>query len=726
MTPDYDAVLTIATYRRTEILRRTLAQLREEQTRYRVQILVLNDGNPRPDMDPVIRENPDVLFLHNAINNGKHRYWTTVSTLLQEASRFRYNFLIQMDDDHQPVDDFLDTIIEYLYRLEPDTILKFITNENSPDWGTPHWVDGGAAYPRSFLDQIGHTIDEVPLQRWADEPQASSGVWHQVTRKLNALNYKVEFVDPSMANHLGYRDSVMNAALRRKHELRTLNFSKKWPGSSASRPAIMEGMSIDALARRTVLVVGDVMLDRFIDGVVDRMSQEAPVPVLRTEDERNFLGGAGNVASNVAALNGRAILVGAIGQDAAGAHISQTLCPGAGIDARLTTAGGYPTCQKTRFLCEGRQLIRVDSEKTVVDGETLNRIDTTVREAIGGVDALIVSDYAKGVLPRDRIRSHIEAAREAGIPVIVDPKSGDFTAYRFADVVTPNAAEAAAATGHDCSTDAGASDAAKTILRIGSVGAVVITRGGQGMTVLAPQSGIDEALHIPATEASAVETSGAGDTVVATLALALAAGVDIEGAARLANTAAGIAASKPGTAAVTADELRRALPGPHHPAVTRSEAFDQVQRWRREGLTIGFANGCFDLVHPGHVALLSRARQQCDRLIVALNTDASVRRIKGPNRPVQNESARAAVIGSLRSVDLVTTFDEDTPLELIALLRPDVLIKGSDYRIEEVVGADIVGQWGGRVHLVPVASGHSTSSIISRTRSDQCNEPTCI
>lgn len=227
---EYDAALVIATYRRNHYLRKTLTQLREEDTRHTVKIIVLNDGNPLQDIAPIMAENPDVVFLHNSKNNGKRRYWKTITTLLQAASGFRYHYLIQMDDDHAPVNNFFDTIVSHLHELDSSTILKYVTNENSAAWEFEHWVDGGAAYPRAFLDAISHKIDRVPRRRWLRNPRASSGVWLQVTKKLNAFGYQVRFLEFSMANHLGYEDSVMNTELRRKKPLKTLNFSRDWPG----------------------------------------------------------------------------------------------------------------------------------------------------------------------------------------------------------------------------------------------------------------------------------------------------------------------------------------------------------------------------------------------------------------------------------------------------------------------------------------------------------------
>jgi D-beta-D-heptose 7-phosphate kinase/D-beta-D-heptose 1-phosphate adenosyltransferase len=478
----------------------------------------------------------------------------------------------------------------------------------------------------------------------------------------------------------------------------------------------MEREVIEKLADRTVLVVGDLMLDRFVYGAVDRISPEAPIPVLRFREEKAMLGGAGNVARNIVALNGRTVLVGAVGNDADGRYVCETLCPDAGIESRVVTTDKCPTIIKTRFVCDGQQILRVDREETVLDVDTLERSKSAVSTALSGVDVMVLSDYAKGMLTPNSIRAHVVAANAAGVPVIVDPKCSDLTLYRNADVITPNAREAALATSYDCSTDDGAAKASRAILDLTGIGIVLITRGAHGMTLLAPNAGVEKPLHIPARPSSVYDVSGAGDTVIATLSLALSAGLNIKAAAQLANSAAGIVVEKLGTAAVSAEELVQAVTMTEKRSfMTREQAASQVKRWREKGLKVGFANGCFDLVHPGHVSLLRKAREQCDRLVVALNTDASVKRLKGENRPIQDEASRAAVIGSLRSVDLVTLFGEDTPLELIRLLRPDVLIKGEDYRVHEVIGSDIIGQWGGKVFLIPLEKGHSTTNIISRS-----------
>ena len=478
----------------------------------------------------------------------------------------------------------------------------------------------------------------------------------------------------------------------------------------------MENDAVEALADKTVLVVGDVMLDRFVYGAVDRVSPEAPIPVLRFREEKTMLGGAANVGRNIAALNGRTILVGAVGSDRDGSYISEVLCPSAGIEAFLVSVDGYPTTVKTRFVSAGQQILRLDREETALDGGALDRVTAAVRGALPGAGAMILSDYAKGIFTAETVRTCIQAGRALGVPVIVDPKARDLTFYRNADVITPNAQEATAATGHDCSTDVGAAKAAEAILELVETRAVLITRGEQGMTLLAPAAVVQKPFHIPTRAASVYDVSGAGDTVIATLSLALAAGIDIKVASQLANSAAGIVVGKLGTAAVSAEELIQSVSYAEKLAfMPGDQAAIQVQRWRDEGLRVGFANGCFDLVHPGHVSLLGKAREQCDRLVVALNTDASVKRLKGESRPIQDQVSRAAVIGALRSVDLVTLFEEDTPLELIKSLKPDVLIKGDDYELHEVIGGDIVAEWGGRVSLIPVKKGHSTTNLVARS-----------
>jgi D-beta-D-heptose 7-phosphate kinase/D-beta-D-heptose 1-phosphate adenosyltransferase len=339
-----------------------------------------------------------------------------------------------------------------------------------------------------------------------------------------------------------------------------------------------------------------------------------------------------------------------------------------------------------------------------------------VEAAIPDCGALVLSDYAKGVLTARGIQAMIAAARKAGKPVIVDPKGTDYARYRGATLLTPNRREIAEATQIPFDGDAGVEKASRRVIESYGVEGVVCTRGAEGLSLVTASG---EAHHMPAAAREVFDVSGAGDTVVATLASSVAAGLSWPDAARLANVAAGIVVGKVGTAVAYANDLVRALQhdgdsGSDDKVATLEEAKDTIARWRRQGLTIGFTNGCFDLLHPGHVSLMSQAKAACDRLVVGLNSDASVRRLKGKDRPVQGEAARAAVLASLGTVDLVVVFAEDTPVELIRALRPNVLVKGADYRVDQVVGADLVHGWGGRVLLAELTPGHSTTATIRK------------
>jgi D-beta-D-heptose 7-phosphate kinase / D-beta-D-heptose 1-phosphate adenosyltransferase len=466
-----------------------------------------------------------------------------------------------------------------------------------------------------------------------------------------------------------------------------------------------------------VLVIGDVILDRYISGAVHRLSPEAPIPVLRPATNHCTLGGAANVALNVATLGGQAILVGVTGNDQAGEEIAHLVAATPGIRPALVQINLRPTTSKTRFMTGSHQLLRLDEEVTDAldrDGvaAVLQAFDSLVDEA----DVIVLSDYAKGVLCDGVLNAVLARAQERGRLVIADPKREDFAAYRGATVLTPNEHEVRSATRVDAVHDAEADRAGRMALEATGGDAVLVTRSAKGLTLVCRDA---EALHLPTRAREVADVSGAGDTLVAALAVALGAGAALPDAAMLANATAGISVSKQGTATVSRQELLDALHLDDLVATDRKvasleEAAEKAAEWRRRGLKVGFANGCFDLIHPGHVRLLSEARAACDRLIVALNTDASVKRLKGPTRPLQNEMARATVMASMSPVDLVTLFDEDTPLEMIKALRPDVLVKGSDYTIDQVVGGDLVQGWGGKVVLVTLREGHSTTGTIRR------------
>ena len=477
-----------------------------------------------------------------------------------------------------------------------------------------------------------------------------------------------------------------------------------------------------AIVRQTVLCVGDVMLDEFVYGEVSRISPEAPAPVIAAQRTETNIGGAGNVARNIASLGARCIFVGLIGDDEAGAKLKAALAQESLIESVLVRDSERPTTRKVRFVSEhfSTHMLRADWElaQPASAAVELQLIETIV-PLLPRADIVLLSDYAKGVLTARVIRHVIDAARKLGKRVIVDPKSANFAIYRGATLLTPNRKEFAEATRSRAETDKSIADAAQDVMQLADCEAVLVTQSEHGMT-LVPRHG--DAIHVPAHLVKVRDVSGAGDTVAAALAIALAAGADWETALRMASAAAGVAVSKKGTAIVTSAELRRKiLPHAYLAAeekimMTSDELDAQLLDWRKQGLRVGFTNGCFDILHPGHVKLLTAARGACDRLIVGLNSDASVSRLKGPERPVQNERARAEVLAALEAVDLVVLFREDTPITLITQVKPSVLVKGGDYTRDQVVGHEVVEACGGEVLLIDFLQGFSTTSLVDRAR----------
>ena len=465
-----------------------------------------------------------------------------------------------------------------------------------------------------------------------------------------------------------------------------------------------------------VLTLGDLMLDVFAYGTATRISPEAPVPVMRMSRELRMLGGSGNVARNISALGGRALLVAPVGADESGDMLEKLTCDEPRIDARLVRCSQRRTTTKRRFIVAGQQMLRVDQEETkpLADTEEASLIEHAL-QAIGKTSVVVLSDYDKGAVSRVLLRRVIAAAREAGKPVFVDPKNPDAEVYRGATCIPPKAGALAGITGLPTHTAEQVVAAARALLATTDAEYVLATRSEKGLS-LVPQRG--EALHIATRRRDVFDVSGAGDTVMGTLALAVGSGVPWSLAAHLANIAAGIVVAKQGTETCSRDELELELSnrmlGLGAKLQSAASAVRLAGTWRRQGLRIGFTNGCFDLLHPGHLALLERARATCDRLIVGLNSDTSVARLKGPTRPLQNQAARAAVLAALAFVDLVVVFDEDTPLELITQLRPSVLLKGADYTLDQVVGAAAVLADGGEVKLVELVVGQSTTNIIRR------------
>lgn len=470
-----------------------------------------------------------------------------------------------------------------------------------------------------------------------------------------------------------------------------------------------------------VLVVGDVMLDHYIAGQVRRISPEAPVPVACVRKRWTAPGGAANVARNLARLGLQVALTGLAGRDEAGEALRRELAA-VGIDDGLVYSAARSTTRKTRIIAQGQQLLRLDEEVIAPPRpEESAALRGKILELLPACGAVVLSDYGKGVLLDDAENGGlcapvITAARERGIPVLVDPKGGQWRRYAGAQCVTPNSAEFALA----CGLEAGdAPDRRERETLAGrlresyGLERILLTRGAKGMALFA---GGEPPCYIRAAVREVADVSGAGDTVIATLAACVAKGLDWKESARVANTAAGVAVGKMGTAPVSLAELNQALrESADNPKLYGGSALlEKLEEWRRRNESIVFTNGCFDLLHPGHISLIRQCVALGDRLVVGLNSDASVRRLKGPGRPVQNEQSRALLLAALQGVDAVVLFDEDTPLELIRRVRPDVLVKGSDYTVETVVGADLVREYGGRVHLARLVDGCSTTNLVRR------------
>jgi D-beta-D-heptose 7-phosphate kinase / D-beta-D-heptose 1-phosphate adenosyltransferase len=475
------------------------------------------------------------------------------------------------------------------------------------------------------------------------------------------------------------------------------------------------------VGQQTVLCVGDIMLDDFVYGDVTRISPEAPTPVLTVKHSTVEIGGAGNVARNIAALGARCIFVGLLGNDEAGITLTKALAKFELIVPKLVVDRARQTTRKVRFVSEhhSAHLVRADWETDgPISAESEAAIIGHVEAAIPKVDAVVLSDYAKGTLSERVIRAVIAAAQRSGRPVIVDPKSHDYRIYRGATVITPNARELAAAVHRPLTTETEIAAAAAELAHVTESDAVLVTRSEEGMSLHVEG---EPPVHIPAYPVKVRDVSGAGDTVAAVMAVLLAMKTPFEFAMRAANAAAAVVVGKRGTSTVSLVELRhRILPAaslaPEDKIVFDWSALDErLDAWRRQGLRIGFTNGCFDLLHRGHVKLLAEARTACDRLVVGLNGDASTARLKGAGRPINPAEGRAEVLAALEAVDLVVVFDEDTPLELIKRVRPAVLVKGADYRLEDVVGRDVVENLGGDVLLVSLVPGHSTSGLVQRS-----------
>lgn len=464
-----------------------------------------------------------------------------------------------------------------------------------------------------------------------------------------------------------------------------------------------------------VLVVGDIMLDRYWHGATGRVSPEAPVPVVQVQQTEDRPGGAANVALNIAALGGGASLLGLVGADEAAQALQQRL-QAARVHCDLEAVATHPTITKLRVISRHQQLLRMDFEEPFSAADSA-ALSARAEKLFAHVGVIVLSDYNKGaLLEAPRL---IAAARAAGKPVLVDPKGTDFARYRGATLLTPNLHEFEAVAGH-CSDERELVQKGQQLILELDLQALLITRGEHGMTLL--QRHDQQELHLPAQAREVFDVTGAGDTVIATLAAALAAGLALPQAVALANIAAGIVVGKLGTATVSGPELRRAVQQAHgagRGVMTEAQLCIALDDARANGEKIVFTNGCFDLLHPGHVTYLEEARKLGQRLVVAVNSDASVKRLKGEGRPVQPAESRMAVLAGLESVDWVVVFSDDTPERLLQLLKPDVLVKGGDYRPDQVVGAPIVQSYGGEVKVLSFVDNCSTTSIVETILSRQ-------
>lgn len=470
-------------------------------------------------------------------------------------------------------------------------------------------------------------------------------------------------------------------------------------------------LSMPNFERAHILVVGDVMLDRYWHGMSSRISPEAPVPVVKVSQTEDRPGGAGNVALNMAALGASVSLIGVVGNDEAG-QILQSRLKAAKIHVDFQVSLTKPTITKLRVVSRHQQLLRMDFEDKFDLSDSAEFINK-VKSAIPRADALVLSDYAKGSL--QDCQTLIRLARDAGVPVLVDPKGQDFLRYRGATILTPNFHEFEAVVGK-CASEQDLVNKGEALMQDLGLQALLITRGEQGMTLLRPNQ---PEFHLPARGREVFDVTGAGDTVIATLTAAIAAGQTMPEATALANLAAGIVVGKMGTAAVNAPELRRAIvaeQGAQRGVVTEEQLLLAIEDARASGERLVFTNGCFDIIHAGHVGYLEEARKQGDRLIVAVNSDASIRRLKGSGRPINPLDRRMAVLAGLEAVDWVVSFDEDTPERLLRRVKPDVLVKGGDYREDQVVGGSIVKAYGGKVKVLSFFDNCSTTSIVNKIR----------
>ncbi|MFP4580502.1 MAG: D-glycero-beta-D-manno-heptose-7-phosphate kinase [Candidatus Sumerlaeia bacterium] len=498
--------------------------------------------------------------------------------------------------------------------------------------------------------------------------------------------------------------------------------SKKAPRHQTMDLDELAAGQLKAMRGQRVLVLGDLMLDHYIWGSVDRITAEAPVQILKKDRETHVLGGASNVAHNIQTLGGEAVLMGVIGSDDAGRQFQDCLAE-TGISSKsLVVLPDRPTTIKTRVVSMGQQLLRIDAEDTTpISGKVFQKLVSTFRREVKNCKAVILSDYAKGVLTRELIGELTPIAREAGVPVLVDPKGQAYEKYRGVDILTPNQKEASLASGVDIHNEDDLREAGRILMRTCKLQALLVTRSAEGVAVIRPRRPV---LSLPAKAREVFDVAGAGDSFIAGLAMGIASGLSIADAAALANHCGGIVVAKLGVATVSPDELLAAIRGGVLSNKVRQleELQLVVSNLQARGRQIVFTNGCFDLLHPGHIRFLHEARSQGDLLVVGLNTDASVRALKGANRPILKADERAAILSALEVVDYIIFFDELTPENILRALRPNILVKGQNIAPDQVVGREIVESYGGKVHRLPVLEDDTAMDLVDSIRGEAARQ----
>ena len=477
--------------------------------------------------------------------------------------------------------------------------------------------------------------------------------------------------------------------------------------------------AIDKLSSAKVICVGDVMLDKFIYGEIERISPEAPIPVLRCISETSMLGGGGNVARNIIGLGGYCKFVSVVGKDSAGKELISQVGKLKNLDARLITDPKRQTSIKTRFIASNQQVMRADTETIEpITSETEKLVLDAISREASDFSAIVLADYGKGVLSDGLAQKILSMAKTNKIPVVVDPQGSNYFEYDNASIVTPNKKELQEATGLAVETTEDIVAAAMKLMKAKNIKAVLATRSADGMTLVHSNGNYD---HYPAQAREVFDVSGAGDTVAACLATCIAANIPIDVSVKLANAAAGIVVAKMGTAVAYNDDLLGSITDigaeENEKKVHSLQSLSKtIIEWKKMGYLVGFTNGCFDLIHPGHLSVIQRAKSLCDRLIVAVNSDVSIKAIKGEKRPIQNQNTRMAILSALSAVDVVIKFDSKTPTDLIKKLEPDKFFKGSDYIDAEIPESKIVESYGGEVVFVDLIEGHSTTSTINQIK----------